>query len=75
MAADITREPKHHPVHFHKAGRFQSGSLVGPAGVVLQGHEREVMLGIEQVGPARAADEMRNDEGEKKSGPAGENHQ
>jgi len=70
MIADIRSEPGHQRAGFHETGRFQSGLLIGPPGIITEGNTGEIVLGIKQITADRAGDEMRDEEGQEQGRPA-----
>ena len=70
MVADVGRHPSPKGVQHHEAGRLQRGVVVAPLDVPLEGDSREVVLGVEQVGPDGTGDREGDDDGKEKRLPA-----
>jgi hypothetical protein len=49
VVADISREPLHHGVHHHEAGRRQRSIRVGPVVILFEFCSRKIMLAIKKV--------------------------
>jgi hypothetical protein len=56
VVTDVSSEPCPDRTCFQKAGRFQRGLVVGPAGIVIERYSRKVVLGVKQVRTERRRD-------------------
>jgi len=72
VITDIASKPGHDPVRSHKTGRFQRGFFVCPASIVVEGHARKVVLGIEEVASHSARNEVRDELSQQQCLPANE---
>ena len=70
MVADVSGEPRHDRTHFHVAGGFKRGLLVGPPGFFVERDARKIVLRVEQIRANRAGDEMRDGLAKDQTGPA-----
>lgn len=75
MVADVGTEPGHDRAHLHVTGGFERRFFISPAGSIIEGNAREIVLGVKKITSNRTGNKMRNRLTEQQPGPTTVNYQ